>query len=48
MGTVSAIEVGEGNLDSRVRVRPSVDLGNIEWVEVLTRPEAAQTVAAAP
>ena len=48
VGTVSRIEVGEGNLDSRIRVKPSVDLGNIEWVEVLTRTDASETVAATP
>jgi rod shape-determining protein MreC len=39
IGTVSDVELGEGNLDSRIRVRPAVDLGNIEWVEVLTGVE---------
>ena len=48
VGTVSRIELGEGNLDSRIRVRPAVDLGSLEWVEVLTRPDADETVAAAP
>jgi len=48
IGTVSDIELGEGNLDSRIRVKPSVDLGNLEWVEVLTRPDADATVAALP
>jgi rod shape-determining protein MreC len=48
VGTVSQIEAGEGNLDTRVRVKPAVDLGNIEWVEVLTQPDASETVAAIP
>ncbi|MEJ7893491.1 MAG: rod shape-determining protein MreC [Solirubrobacteraceae bacterium] len=48
IGTVSDIELGEGNLDSRIRVKPSVDLGNLEWVEVLTRPDVDATVAALP
>ena len=48
IGTVSHIEIGSGNLDSRIRVRPSVDLGNLEWVEVLTRPEVPEAVATLP
>lgn len=48
IGTVADIELGEGNLDSRIRVKPSVDLGNLEWVEVLTRPDADVAVAATP
>jgi rod shape-determining protein MreC len=48
IGTVSRIEIGSGNLDSRIRVRPAVDLGNIEWVEVLTRTDTPETVAALP
>jgi len=45
IGTVSKIEIGDGNLDSRIHVRPSVDLGNLQWVEVLTKPAEPQTVA---
>ena len=45
IGTVSKIEVGDGNLDSRVQVKPAVDLGTLEWVEVLTKAQAPQTVA---
>lgn len=45
IGTVSKIEPGDGNLDSRVRVKPAVDLGTLEWVEVLTRAQDPQTVA---
>ena len=48
IGTVSKIEVGSGNLDSRIRVRPSVDLGNLEWVEVLTKPDVPEAVASLP
>ena len=48
IGTVSHIEIGSGNLDSRIRVRPSVDLGNLEWVEVLTKPEVPEAVATLP
>ena len=45
IGTVSKVVAGDGNLDSTVQVKPAVDLGTLEWVEVLTRHEAAQTVA---
>lgn len=48
VGTVSKIEVGAGNLDARIRVRPAVDLGNLEWVEVLTKPDVPDAVAALP
>ena len=48
VGTVSRIEVGEGNLDSRIAVRPAVDIGSLEWVEVLTKHDQPQTVAALP
>lgn len=47
VGTVSKIEIGDGNLDSRIHVRPAVDLGDLQWVEVLTRGAEAQTVASA-
>lgn len=47
VGTVSRIEVGEGNLDSRIHVKPAVDIGTLEWVEVLTKGGGAQTVAQA-
>ena len=48
IGTVSKVEVGEGNLDSRIEVKPAVDIGTLEWVEVLTRHDEPQTVAALP
>ena len=48
IGTVSKIELGEGDLDSRIQVRPAVDLGNLEYVEVLTDPDAPEAVASLP
>lgn len=42
IGTVSDVELGEGNLDSRIHVRPAVDLGYIERVEVLTGVESPE------
>ena len=47
IGRVSRIEVGDGDLDRRIHVRPSVDLGGLQFVEVLTRQAQAQTVASA-
>ncbi len=41
IGTVSNIDLGEGSLDSRIRVEPAVDLGNLERVEVLTGVDVA-------
>jgi rod shape-determining protein MreC len=38
VGRVVAVETGDGNLDSRVRVRPVSDLVNLDRVEVLTTP----------
>jgi rod shape-determining protein MreC len=48
IGKVSKIELGEGNLDARIHVTPAVDIGSLEWVEVLTKGSSAQTVAAVP
>ena len=45
IGTVSRIELGDGDLDRRIHVRPAADLGNLLWVEVLTKRAPAQTVA---
>ncbi len=45
VGTVSKIQAGDGNLDSRIEVKPAVDLGTLEWVEVLTKRQAPTTVA---
>ena len=45
IGRVSRIELGDGDLDRRIHVRPAADLGSLEWVEVLTEPAAEQTVA---
>lgn len=45
IGTVSKIVPGDGNLDTQIQVKPSVDLGTLEWVEVLTKRDSPQTVA---
>jgi rod shape-determining protein MreC len=45
VGTVSRIEFGDGALDRRIHVRPAVDLGSLQYVEVLTRGESASSIA---
>src|SRR3954453_12152179 len=45
IGTVSRIELGDGDLDRRIHVRPAPDLGNLQLVEVLTKRAPVQTVA---
>jgi len=45
VGRVSRIELGEGDLDRRIHVRPVADLGTLQWVEVLTRKAPVQRVA---
>jgi rod shape-determining protein MreC len=45
IGRVSRIEVGDGDLDRRIHVRPAVDLGSLQFVEVLTKRAPVQTVA---
>ncbi|MEA2293304.1 MAG: rod shape-determining protein MreC [Solirubrobacteraceae bacterium] len=47
IGRVSRIEVGDGALDRRIHVRPAVDLGTLQFVEVLTKQAPVQTVASA-
>src|SRR3954468_9833863 len=47
IGRVSKIELGDGDLDRRIHVRPAADIGNLLWVEVLTDRAPAQTVASA-
>jgi rod shape-determining protein MreC len=45
IGRVSRIEVGDGDLDRRIHVRPAVDLGDLQFVEVLTKQAPVQSVA---
>jgi rod shape-determining protein MreC len=47
IGSVKRIDDGEGGLDRRIHVRPAADLRRLEWVEVLTKPEA-ELVARTP
>jgi rod shape-determining protein MreC len=41
IGTVSRVDLGEGDLDRKIHIKPAADLGGLLWVEVLTRDEPA-------
>ncbi len=47
IGQVSRIETGDGPLDTRIHVKPAVDLGDLRYVEVLTKAAQPRTVASA-
>jgi rod shape-determining protein MreC len=40
IGRVSRIDLGDGELDRRVRIRPAADLKRVDLVQVLTEPHA--------
>ena len=40
IGTVTRIDVGDGELDRRIHVKPAADLGRLDLVQVLTQPQA--------
>jgi rod shape-determining protein MreC len=40
IGMVTRVELGEGELDRRIHVRPAADLRRLDLVQVLTRPSA--------
>lgn len=42
IGTVSRVDLGEGDLDREIHVKPAADLDGLLWVEVLTRDLPAQ------
>lgn len=42
VGTVSRVDLGEGDLDREIHVKPLADLDSLDWVEVLTRELPAQ------
>jgi len=52
IGTVHRVDVGDGELDRRIHVRPAADLRKLEFVEVLTKPatdlRASTTTKATP
>jgi rod shape-determining protein MreC len=45
IGHVSRVDLGEGDLDREIHVKPSADLDGLLWVEVLTRDLPAQLQA---
>jgi cell shape-determining protein MreC len=47
IGTVRRID-GEGELEREIRVKPAADLGELRFVQVLTRPAANSLAATAP
>jgi rod shape-determining protein MreC len=40
IGTVTRIDLGEGDLDPRVHIKPAADVRRLDMVQVLTRPHA--------
>ena len=40
IGKVTRIDLGDGELDRRVRIRPAADLKRVDMVQVLTDPHA--------
>jgi rod shape-determining protein MreC len=40
IGTVSRIDIGEGELDRRIHIKPAADLRRLDLVQVLTQPHA--------
>jgi rod shape-determining protein MreC len=40
IGTVKTIELGEGDLDRRIHIRPAADLRRLDLLQVLTHPHA--------
>lgn len=48
VGVVRRVDEGEGELDRRISVMPSADLGRLDIVDVLTRPRADLTASVAP
>jgi rod shape-determining protein MreC len=45
IGNVSRVDIGEGELDRRIHVRPAADLRRIDTVHVLTKSSAALTAS---
>ncbi len=42
VGTVSRVDLGEGDLDREIHVKPAADIDSLDWVEVLTREQPPQ------
>jgi rod shape-determining protein MreC len=47
IGTVSRVDLGEGDLDREIHVKPRAELDSLDWVMVLTRDEPATLTAEA-
>ena len=45
IGRVSRIDIGDGDLDRTIHVRPAADLAEMLWVQVLTEQDAPQATA---
>ncbi|MEA2169546.1 MAG: rod shape-determining protein MreC [Solirubrobacteraceae bacterium] len=48
LGRVTKIDPGDGDLDTKVRVKPFVDLNDVQRVEILTKAPQPTTVAQTP
>jgi rod shape-determining protein MreC len=46
IGVVNRVDIGEGELDRRIHVRPAADLRRVDTVRVLTKPTADLTASA--
>jgi rod shape-determining protein MreC len=40
IGTVDKIDLGDGELDKRIHIKPAADLRRVDMVQVLTEPHA--------
>jgi len=45
IGTVTRIDLGEGDLDPRIHIKPAADVRKLDMVQVLTKPHANLTAA---
>jgi rod shape-determining protein MreC len=45
IGTVTRIDLGEGDLDPRIHIKPAADVRRLDMVQVLTRPHADLTAS---
>jgi rod shape-determining protein MreC len=45
IGTVTRIDLGQGDLDPRIHIRPAADVRKLDMVQVLTRPHANLTAS---
>jgi rod shape-determining protein MreC len=45
IGTVTRIDLGEGDLDPRIHIKPAADVRKLDMVQVLTKPHANLTAS---